>query len=221
MKTTTEASGWSDALAGASPAVALSPKRLGEVYLACEGRLVATAQRMVRDPDAARDVVQGALERALRSLGGFRGDARPSTWLHRIVVNQALMWLRARRRRARREQPFEVYEALASHAPEDVAARIDAARASPRLHAALTKLSQADRDVLLQCVAHEVDYAAFAARRGENPLAIKTRAFRARHRLASLLREEVDPGRARLISRAAQEKRAVEGAEAPATHLLR
>jgi DNA-directed RNA polymerase specialized sigma24 family protein len=43
--------------------------------------------------------------------------------------------------------------------------------------------------VLLHCVANETDYADYGARIGLHPLAVKTRCYRARHRLASLLTE--------------------------------
>jgi len=62
-------------------------------------RLMATAQRFVRNEDDARDIVQDALIAAFRAMSSFQGQSSPETWLHRIVVNAALMKLRARRRR--------------------------------------------------------------------------------------------------------------------------
>ena len=62
-------------------------------------RLLAVARRLVRNEDDARDVVQDGLVAAFRAMGSFQGQSSPETWLHRIVVNTALMKLRARRRR--------------------------------------------------------------------------------------------------------------------------
>lgn len=62
-------------------------------------RLLAVARRFVRNEADARDVVQDAFVAAFRSLGAFQGHSSPETWLHRIVVNAALMKLRTRRRR--------------------------------------------------------------------------------------------------------------------------
>ena len=45
------------------------------------------AVRMVADRELAYDVSQEAFVRAWRAIGRFRGDARFSTWLHRIAVN--------------------------------------------------------------------------------------------------------------------------------------
>src|SRR5262245_53978629 len=63
------------------------------------GRLLAVARRYTRDEEEARDVVQSAYLNAYRSLASFEGSAQLSTWLHRIVVNAALMRLRSRRRK--------------------------------------------------------------------------------------------------------------------------
>ena len=63
------------------------------------GRLLAVARRFVRNEEDARDVVQSAYLSAFRSLEQFEGTAQLSTWLHRIVVNTALMRLRSRRRK--------------------------------------------------------------------------------------------------------------------------
>jgi RNA polymerase sigma-70 factor (ECF subfamily) len=62
-------------------------------------RLLAVARRIVGTDEDARDVIQDAFLNAFRSLRNFHGDARISTWLHRIVVNSALMKLRTRKRK--------------------------------------------------------------------------------------------------------------------------
>jgi RNA polymerase sigma-70 factor, ECF subfamily len=63
------------------------------------GALLAVARRYLRSEDDARDIVQEALLAAFRGIASFDADAKLSTWLHRIVVNCALMRLRSRRRR--------------------------------------------------------------------------------------------------------------------------
>lgn len=69
------------------------------------GRMLSVARRMVGNEEDARDVVQEAFVSAFRALPRFNGDAQLGTWLHRIVVNTALMRLRSRRRRP--EEPIE------------------------------------------------------------------------------------------------------------------
>ncbi len=57
-------------------------------------RAFAVAYRLVREREDALDIAQEAFVRAYQSLRGFKGEARFSTWLHRIVVNLALDHLR-------------------------------------------------------------------------------------------------------------------------------
>src|SRR5262245_62083852 len=64
------------------------------------GAVRRVALRMV-GPDAADDVVQGALLRAWTGLPRFAGDAAFATWLHRIAVNLCLDHRRAEAARAR------------------------------------------------------------------------------------------------------------------------
>src|SRR5207244_4090584 len=75
------------------------PEAYERLVRAYGGRMLATARRMAGNEDDARDVVQEAFIAAFRSIDGFAGAARLSTWLHRIVINAALMKLRSRRRR--------------------------------------------------------------------------------------------------------------------------
>src|SRR5262245_1483632 len=63
------------------------------------GRMLATARRLLRDDEAARDALQEAFLSACAAMDRFDGRARLSTWLHRIVINCALMRLRRQRRR--------------------------------------------------------------------------------------------------------------------------
>src|SRR5258708_27965255 len=62
--------------------------------------LFRTARAILRDDAEAEDALQEAYLQAYRSLGSFRGEARLSTWLARIVANEALALLRKRQRRA-------------------------------------------------------------------------------------------------------------------------
>jgi RNA polymerase sigma-70 factor, ECF subfamily len=62
-------------------------------------RMLATARRLSRCEDEAQDVVQDAFAQAFKALKSFRAEAQLSTWLHRIVVNAALMRRRAASRR--------------------------------------------------------------------------------------------------------------------------
>jgi len=70
-------------------------------------RLYALALRVTRDEDLASDAVQEAFVSALDHVDAFRGEARLSTWLHRIVFTKSIDLLRRRRR----EEPLPEEEA--------------------------------------------------------------------------------------------------------------
>ena len=61
-------------------------------------RLFRLALRVTRDPGLAEDAVQEAFASALEGASSFRGEARLSTWLHRIVYTKAIDILRRRAR---------------------------------------------------------------------------------------------------------------------------
>ncbi len=61
--------------------------------------MLGVALRIVRNPEDARDCVQDAFLSAFKNMDGFEGRSSVWTWLHRIVVNFALLKLRSRRRR--------------------------------------------------------------------------------------------------------------------------
>jgi RNA polymerase sigma-70 factor (ECF subfamily) len=69
-----------------------------------QDRLWAVAIRTLGDREEAADAVQDALLSAYRAAGSFRGDAKVSTWLHRIVVNACLD--RVRRQQSRPTVPL-------------------------------------------------------------------------------------------------------------------
>lgn len=58
-----------------------------------------TARAILRDDAEAEDALQEAYLHAYRAIGTFRGEAKLTTWLARIVANEALMRLRSRARR--------------------------------------------------------------------------------------------------------------------------
>ncbi|MEM1206173.1 MAG: sigma-70 family RNA polymerase sigma factor [Acidobacteriota bacterium] len=61
------------------------------------GRLLQVARRFLGEEEA-RDAVQEGLVSAFKSIDRFDAKAKVSTWLHRIVVNAALMRLRKKSR---------------------------------------------------------------------------------------------------------------------------
>lgn len=81
-------------------------------------RLFRVARSILRDDTEAEDAVQDCYIEAHRALAGFRGESRLSTWLTRIVVNQALAHRRVRRSSGDAETDVDT---LPDHGHDDIA----------------------------------------------------------------------------------------------------
>src|SRR6202158_1381748 len=66
------------------------PEAFGEIVRRWERRIFALAFGMLGREEDARDATQETFLAAFRSLRGFRGEAKVSSWLHRIAVNQCI-----------------------------------------------------------------------------------------------------------------------------------
>src|ERR1043166_1196066 len=76
-----------------------------------ERRVYSAAFAILRNEADAEDAAQEAILKAFTHIGQFRGDARFSTWLTQITVNEALM--------RKRRNHSEVMEAIGEHQEED------------------------------------------------------------------------------------------------------
>lgn len=70
-------------------------------------RLLRLARRILMNEEDARDALQDAFVSVYRSIGKFEATSSLTTWLHRIVVNSALMRLRTKKRKP--EEDIETY----------------------------------------------------------------------------------------------------------------
>src|SRR3954452_9385907 len=64
-----------------------------------QDRFWTIALRIMRNPEDSADALQDAYVAAFRKAGSYRGDAKVTTWLHRVVANACLDRLRAMRLR--------------------------------------------------------------------------------------------------------------------------
>ena len=81
-------------------AVSEDSEAFGEIVRRWERKIFALCFGMLGREDDARDAAQEAFIAAYRNLANFRGDAKVSSWLHRIAVNQCLTTKRRQKSRA-------------------------------------------------------------------------------------------------------------------------
>jgi len=159
-------------------------EQLGALLGSLQPRLQAVAFQITRDSESARDAVQTAFEKVIRYRDRFRGESRVSTWIHRIVANEALMQLRKQRRR--HEVVGSGCEGAADETP-GAAEKLLATERRDLLHRGLDRLRFEDREIVERCGLSDWSYADYSAHTGIHIAAVKSRAFRARSRLRSLL----------------------------------
>ena len=162
------------------------------------GRLLAVARRFVRNDEDAQDIVQSAYLSAFRALDQFEGNCQLSTWLHRIVVNTALMKLRSKRRKpeesiedllpAFQEDGHHVEQFSDWNTPADLLIERSQTRATVR--ACIDQLPDNYRAVLLLRDIEERSTQEVADALAMTPTAVKVRLHRARQALSTLLRKE-------------------------------
>ena len=136
--------------------------------------------RILRHREDAEDVVQEVFVSAHRALPEFRGEAKLSTWLHKVAVSRALNHLeKAGERMRRASEPLPEADAAPSGLPTPLHA-LEAKELRRRLADCLGRLPAAWRSVLALREAEEMAYEAIAARLGIELGTVRSRLARAR-----------------------------------------
>jgi RNA polymerase sigma-70 factor (ECF subfamily) len=86
-------------------AVKENPDAFGEIVKRWERKIFALCFGMLQREDEAREAAQETFISAYKNLPNFRGEAKVSSWLHRIAVNQCLT--KKRRAKVRAENSLE------------------------------------------------------------------------------------------------------------------
>jgi RNA polymerase sigma-70 factor, ECF subfamily len=167
----------------------------GELYERHQHSAYRTALRILRNQQDAEDAVQRAFQRALVNLQRFREDSTFSTWLTRIVINEALMLLRQRRTReplhensvdaAKGDRGVEIADGRPT--PEEILCESER-RAT--LRQAIAELRENLRVVVLHRELQGLTSAETAQRLGLTVSAVKARTFHARRSLRKHLQRK-------------------------------
>jgi len=161
-------------------------------------RLFRTARSILKNDLEAEEALQEAYLHAWRALGGFRSDAKLSTWLIRIVANEALGRLR---RKTAQVIPLEA--AMNSIDPEIQVSLLDnpdqrpensVMRAQMRklLEARIDLLPEAFRTVFMLRAVEEMSVEEVSQALGIPEATVRTRFFRARGMLREDLANHID-----------------------------
>jgi RNA polymerase sigma-70 factor, ECF subfamily len=177
--------------AGEEGAFELAVRRFG-------GRMLATARRFLNNECDAQDAVQEAFASAFRALDKFNGDSLLSTWLHRIVVNAALVQLRSKKRHG--EQSIETLlprfdrdgewidqQATCTNAAETL---LESRDSREMVRRCIERLPEKYRSVLLLRDIEELDTDESARSLAVSANTVKVRLHRARQALKTLLERE-------------------------------
>jgi RNA polymerase sigma-70 factor, ECF subfamily len=180
-----------------------------ELVFRHERRAFALAQRITNNREDAEDVVQESLHKSFLHLGTFQEKSSFSTWLTRIVMNEAFMLLR------RRRGVFEVLPDGAGDAEEPFQAKFVDQRPSPEqscwlrermalLTEAINRLGPNVRNAVVLRAIEERSAEETAQILGTSTAAVKARLFHARRKLRRSVNPQLiwgvhsaGPGRAR------------------------
>lgn len=169
----------------------------GEIVERYQRRIYTLCLRILSDTDAAEELTQETLVKALTGLENFDGRSALGTWLHRIATNACFSRIRSDRVRSKGRVPWpESGEPIAPQRVQQGEDRLDAAQRSRLVAAALERINPEHRVVLVLRDVQGLEYEQVAEVLGIPMGTIKSRLFRARAAL----------------------RQAVERLEAPAAH---
>jgi RNA polymerase sigma factor (sigma-70 family) len=158
--------------------------------------LFRIARAILRDDAEAEDALQEAYIKGYQSLGSFRGESRLSTWLGRVVANEALMRLRKHARRsdivplhATLDDINQIADGSMEKGPEMSAQR---AQMRKLLEKRIDALPDAYRPVFVLRAVEECSVEETAAILEIPEATVRSRFFRARSLLREALAQEMD-----------------------------
>ena len=162
--------------------------------------LYRLARSILKDDAEAEDAVQEAYLAAYRNIAGFRGGARLSTWLARIVINEAYGRLRRQKHSAvvvplelgDRGTPRVEEETMADETTEQPEAGAMRAELRRLLERQIDALPEQFRTAFILREVEEMSVEEAAECLNVPPATVRTRAFRARGMLRESLSREID-----------------------------
>lgn len=170
------------------------PSAFNELVRRHQQTVYGVCRRFLGNDHDADDAAQEVFVKAFNTLHRFTAKARVSTWLYRIAVNHSLNVLRSRRRNNR----LQFFSQLSSddlhlvhHLTDDEPnRRLEQDERTERVQRALAQLNDDLRSVVILHRYEELSYQEIAEVLGVSVRAVESRLFRAKQKLAKLLRSK-------------------------------
>ena len=187
-------------------ATAGDPESFNQLIVRWERSIFALAFRVLGREEDARDVCQETFLRAFRSIKGFKGQSKFSSWLYRIALNLCRDWMRRERRSAtltpldEEAEPAPSPGAVRPETAEDHAVRQDMKRVITH---AMSALSDDQRITIVLKEYHGLTFREIADLQGCPLSTVKTRLYQGLGVLRRHLQRDGVHGAADLVGRRA------------------
>lgn len=158
-----------------------SPEALSRFLRSVEPFVYQTAYYLAGQKADAEDVAQESLWKVCRSLNQYQGQGSLRGWIHRVVVNTFREQIRKRK-----TPPLELDEAIQS-GELSVEQQVEAKFAEERVYQAIASLPINYREVIILRHIHDLSYQEIAETLALTEAQVKTRLFRGREKLRTLL----------------------------------
>lgn len=161
-------------------------------------RIYATIYHMTANHEDANDLAQDSFIKAYQALKSFKGDSSFYTWLYRIAVNKAINFIKQRRNRV--NMSLNDLDVQTEHDPDLVALishktprrEVALAELQEKLNAAILKLSEQHRAVVVLHDIQGLPHEEIAEIIGCNTGTVRSRLFYARQQLQGLLADYLE-----------------------------
>lgn len=154
---------------------------LVDYIVAGQGDFYRLAFSHVKNRDAALDVVQESIAKALSKCDSLREPSFMKTWFYRILINESMNYYRSNRRLV----PFDEVEDNRAVTDRDPGERLD-------LYAAIDRLSQAEQAIIRLRFFEDLKLEEIAQITNTNLNTVKSRLYKGLKRLRELTGEELD-----------------------------
>ncbi len=156
-----------------------------------ERPIYALAYRVIGRQEEARDVCQETFLRAYRSLPGFKGEAKFSSWVYRIALNLCRDWMRKQKRTPVVQAPegMDITELAGEGGPvESIEDLVGRKRLSAVVGEAMSRLPEEQRTAIILKEYHGMTFQEIADLQGCPLSTVKTRLYQG----LTVLRRELE-----------------------------